>query len=294
MVEKTGIAASPGVAIAAALVLDSREFPISHRKLNPSEVPAEKQRFERAVRAAIAETQAVQKMAAEKAGGEYLRIFDAHVSMLRDPELHHEILQTIEQGTVTAEFAVSAIIKKHARVFLAAEFLKDRVRDLYDIEHAINRHLQGLKREDLSHLESKVVLVAHDLTPSQTVTLDKAKVRGAGRAGSQHAVTLLTNLVSLVRFAVGECDVLEPFSALVDRRFEEWLAQQERAGRAFTPEQREWLVMIKDQIATSLSVGWEDFDYDPFYGKGGRVKASNLFGQEMERVMDELNAVLVA
>ncbi len=176
MVEKDGVAASPGVAIAEALVLDSREFPISHRKLAPSEVPAEKQRFEKAVQGAIAEVQAIQKMAAEKAGGEYLRIFDAHISMLRDPELRREVLEAIESTLCTAELAVSTIIKKHARVLLSAEFLKDRVRDLYDIEHAIHRHLQGMKREDLSHLESKVVVVAHDLTPSQTVTLDKNQV----------------------------------------------------------------------------------------------------------------------
>ncbi|MBM4037826.1 MAG: phosphoenolpyruvate--protein phosphotransferase [Planctomycetes bacterium] len=176
MVEKQGIAASPGVAIAEALVLDSREFPISHRKLNEAEVPAERERFARSVRDAIAEVQALQKQAAEKAGGEYLRIFDAHVSMLRDPELGREITEMIQSTRCTAEFAVSSVIKKHARVFLAADFLKDRVRDLYDIEHAIHRHLQGLKREDLGHLESNVIIVAHDLTPSQTVTLDKAKV----------------------------------------------------------------------------------------------------------------------
>lgn len=118
--------------------------------------------------------------------------------------------------------------------------------------------------------------------------LEKSKVRGAG------AQKLLTNLVSLVRFAMGECDSLEPFSATVDRRFEEWLAQQQGAGHTFTPEQSEWLAMIKDQIATSLSIGWDDFDYDPFYGKGGRIKASSLFGQGMDGLMNELNAVLVA
>ncbi len=73
----------------------------------------------------------------------------------------------------------------------------------------------------------------------------------------------------------------------------EWLAQQTN-GRAFTPEQREWLTMIKDHIATSVAVGWDDFDNVPFSDKGGRVKAYNLFGQEMERVMDELNAALTA
>ena len=61
---------------------------------------------------------------------------------------------------------------------------------------------------------------------------------------------LLTNMISLVRFAVGEYEVLEPFSETVNRRFEEWLASEEKAGKKFTQEQKEWLVMIKDQIAS--------------------------------------------
>ncbi|MBM4031156.1 MAG: phosphoenolpyruvate--protein phosphotransferase [Planctomycetes bacterium] len=176
MVTKTGIAACPGVAIAEALLLDSREFPVSHRKLHASEVPAEKQRFEKSVQGAIAEIQGIQKQAAGKAGGEYLKIFDAHISMLRDPELRRDVLATMEGSSCTAELAVSTVIRKHERVFLATEFLKDRVRDLRDVEHALHRHLQGMKREDLSRVESRVIVVAHDLTPSQTVTLDKTKV----------------------------------------------------------------------------------------------------------------------
>jgi type I restriction enzyme, R subunit len=117
--------------------------------------------------------------------------------------------------------------------------------------------------------------------------LEKSKVRGVG------AQKLLTNLVSLVRFALGKDALLEPFSATVDRRFDEWLAQQQQGGRAFTPEQCEWLAMIKDHIATSVAVGWDDFDNVPFSDKGGRVKADNLFGQELENVMQELNTVLV-
>ncbi len=118
--------------------------------------------------------------------------------------------------------------------------------------------------------------------------LEKSKVRGAG------AQKLLTNLVSLVRFALGKDALLEPFSAMVDRRFDEWLSKQQQNGRAFTREQREWLTMIKDHIATSVAVGWDDFDNVPFSDKGGRVKAYKLFGQEMERVMNDLNAALVA
>lgn len=221
MIQRSGVPASPGVAIAPALVLDSREFPISHRKLAPNELPAEKQRFERAVQGAIAETQAIQKMAAEKAGGEYLRIFDAHISMLRDPELNREILQTIEENSCTAELAVSIVIRKHAKIFLATEFLKDRVRDLYDIEHAINRQLQGLKREDLSHLESKVVLVAHDLTPTQTVTLDKTKVvaiatDGGGRTSHTAIIARALGIPAVVGLGSLTADVVAGDLLVVD------------------------------------------------------------------------------
>jgi phosphotransferase system enzyme I (PtsI) len=176
MIERTGTPVSPGVAIAEALILDSQEFPISHRKLNPSEVPGEKARFERSVQDAIGDIHSIQKSAAEKAGGEYLKIFDAHVAMLRDPELLRAILDMIEKEQYSAEFAVSTAIRKYVRVFLTNEFLKQRVRDLYDIEHAVLRRLRGVKREDLSRLESEAIVVAHDLTPSQTVTLDKEKV----------------------------------------------------------------------------------------------------------------------
>jgi type I restriction enzyme R subunit len=115
--------------------------------------------------------------------------------------------------------------------------------------------------------------------------LDRANVRGAG------AQKKLSNLVALVRYAIGADALLEPFSVKVDRKFAEWLAQ---AGSTFTPEQCEWLTMIKDQIANSVEINWDDFDLTPFSDKGGRVKAYNLFGQGLDNLMQELNTVLVA
>jgi type I restriction enzyme R subunit len=116
--------------------------------------------------------------------------------------------------------------------------------------------------------------------------LDKSKVKGAG------AQKLLTNIVSLIRFASGKSDVLEPFPETVNQRFERWRAQQERAGGRFTQAQTEWLVMIKDHIATSLSIGNEDFELSPFYEKGGIVKAYQLFGNGLNNILEELNEVL--
>jgi type I restriction enzyme R subunit len=118
--------------------------------------------------------------------------------------------------------------------------------------------------------------------------LEKSKVKGAGPQ------KLLTNIISLMRFAMGQSDVLEPFSDMVDRRFNGWLTQQEALGKKFTAEQMAWLKLIKDHIATSLSIEMDDFEYAPFYEKGGAVKVYQLFGQQLNGILDELNERLAA
>jgi len=115
--------------------------------------------------------------------------------------------------------------------------------------------------------------------------LESAKVRGASPQ------RLLTNVVSLVRFAMGKDEVLEPYPDLVQRRFEEWLA---RHDGVFTAEQVEWLRMIKDHIAASLTIEPEDFSYAPFSDRDGRLRAARLFGPELTKLLDELNEELAA
>jgi type I restriction enzyme R subunit len=116
--------------------------------------------------------------------------------------------------------------------------------------------------------------------------LDRSRVKGAGPQ------KLLTNIVSLVRFALGESQVLSPFPETVEERFDSWLSQQEASGKIFNPEQIEWLRMIKEHIATSLAMGMDDFDYAPFHERGGIMRAHNLFGQDLGRIMNELNEAL--
>ena len=115
--------------------------------------------------------------------------------------------------------------------------------------------------------------------------LESAKVRGASPQ------RLLTDVVSLVRFAMGKDEVLEPYPDLVARRFEEWMSRREGG---FTVEQVEWLRMIKDHIAASLTIEPEDFSYAPFSDRGGRLRASRLFGPELPKLLDELNKELAA
>lgn len=118
--------------------------------------------------------------------------------------------------------------------------------------------------------------------------LQRSKVKKAGPK------KLLTDIISLIRFATGHEQVLEPFSESVNEKFEEWLGKQERLGRKFTLEQKEWLSMIKNHISTSISIGMDDFELSPFYEKGGAVKVYQLFGNEVSDILNDLNKVLVS
>jgi type I restriction enzyme R subunit len=88
--------------------------------------------------------------------------------------------------------------------------------------------------------------------------------------------------------------VLEPFSDVVDERFRDWLEAKAKGGRKFADEQVQWLNEIKGHVASSLSIEIEDFDDVPFSKHGGRVRVFHVFGDELPKVLGELNEVLVA
>ena len=105
----------------------------------------------------------------------------------------------------------------------------------------------------------------------------------------------LTDLVALVRFALGMEDELQPFREQVDRRFQEWIFRHNaQRSSAFTPEQTAWLRLMKDHIASSCCIQREDFDFAGLAGKGGLQKAWAVFGPQLDELMDEMNAGLVA
>jgi type I restriction enzyme, R subunit len=105
----------------------------------------------------------------------------------------------------------------------------------------------------------------------------------------------LTDLVALVRFAIDLDTELRPFSEQVDKRSQEWIFRHNaQRGTSFTAEQTEWLRMMKDHIASSCCIAREDFDYAEFANKGGLQKVWQLFGNELDAVMNEMNEELVA
>ncbi len=144
---------------------------------------------------------------------------------------------------------------------------------------------------DIKQLAAAIRMPPYQLTPEVLwhayEQLDKSKVK---RAGPQ---ILLTSIVSLIRFAIGQTAVLEPFDEIVNEKFKRWISIQEDQGREFTPQQMEWLTMIKDHIASSMSISMTDFDLVPFVNKGGVVKANQLFEEKLDKVLQELNDRLV-
>ena len=113
------------------------------------------------------------------------------------------------------------------------------------------------------------------------------KVKGRSQAGR------FADLVALVRFALEQQPVLEPFENSVTTRFNEWLMDKAKGGITFSPEQLAWLNLIRDHIATSLSIEPDDFDYAPFSQRGGLGKAHQLFGEQLPELLNELNDVLI-
>ncbi len=105
----------------------------------------------------------------------------------------------------------------------------------------------------------------------------------------------LTALVSLIRRVCGIDQELKPFDKTINENFQNWIFRQ-NAGQhnRFTPEQMEWLRMIKDHVVSSYHIAIDDLDYTPFDAQGGRGRMHQLFGNEMNKIIDELNKVLAA
>ena len=175
-----GIGVSPGVVICHAVVLDAEDLIIPRRTVDVIDVDAELLRLQNAIARARADLDVLRNDLTTTHGKDIASIFDFHVGLLKDKTLTTQIVNEIKGNRSNAEYAVSVAMKKLAGTFLAMKdtYLSDRVKDVYDIEKRILRTLIGAKHEGLAHLTQDVVVIAHDLLPSQTAALDKTHVKG--------------------------------------------------------------------------------------------------------------------
>ncbi len=179
MKTKKGIAVSPGVAIAPAVVVDAEEYDIPHRHVSEEHVQAELARLQKAGTVSKKEILDLRKRTAKRIGKETAGIFDFHLGLLDDKVLQKKFTEVILKDHVTAEYAVATVLRSYAKEFLdMPQYLADRVKDVYDIEKRLLRNLIGQSRKSLSHLTRDVAVLAHDLTPSQTAGMDREHIRG--------------------------------------------------------------------------------------------------------------------
>ncbi len=175
-----GIAVAPGVAIGSALVLGSEDFRIPQRFVRIDAVDSEIARFRAALTAAVAEITGHEALASSRLGQQYGAIFAAHKQLAQDPKLLKEIEDLIRQKCHSPEFASSRVLRQYARTLqnLGDRYFAERATDLFDLEKRILRHLLGERREELMQLTAPVVVLAHNLTPSETANLDTKYVLG--------------------------------------------------------------------------------------------------------------------
>ncbi len=189
-----GIAVSPGVAIGEALIVDVEGFRIPRRFLPRDAVEEELARLERGMNAAAAEVERNRELVSQKLGDDCAAIFSAHLQMLHDRRLRQEIEDMIRTRHYSPEYSVSRALRKYAKVFqsLEGEYMAERANDIFDIEKRILRNLLGKARQELAQVTSPVLVLAHNLTPSETANLNPQFVMGlvteVGGPGSHTAI----------------------------------------------------------------------------------------------------------
>jgi phosphotransferase system enzyme I (PtsI) len=174
-----GVPAAGGIEIGPAYLYNPQGLSASRRALKPGEVEAESARFKQAIvktRAQIADLEAKAK---QKLGEEHASIFHAHQILLDDPLFMEEILQAIAERHLNAEFILHEALEKFksAMASLNDEYFRERGGDIQDVGTRVMRNLMGDEKDQLKKLKHEVILIAKDLTPSDTVTMSTETIK---------------------------------------------------------------------------------------------------------------------
>ena len=173
-----GTGASPGIALGKALVIEHSELVIEKKTIE--NIDEEIQKLESAVKVSKEELTKVKEKALSELGEHEAEIFEAHLLVLEDPELIGSAISKIRDEKVNADYALNEIKEIFVAMFesMDNEYMRERAADIKDVTNRVLRHILGIKVVDLAELDEEVVLIAHDLTPSDTATMNKNMVLG--------------------------------------------------------------------------------------------------------------------
>ena len=180
MIRIKGIAAASGISIGKAYKLGKEEFIVPRQEINDQEIPIQIQLFEEALIKTRREIIELQKRIGAEMGQEEAQIFDAHLLVLEDRMLIEEVISRLKKDKLNVSFIFQEVLKKYVSVFakIEDEYLKERIADINDVGKRILRNLLGKERKGLGDLKERVIVVAHDLSPSDTAAMHKKNVAG--------------------------------------------------------------------------------------------------------------------
>lgn len=172
-----GIAASQGIAIAKVYKLEPPVLNIVKRDSNPQE---ELEKLDQAFTKTIKDIEKIKDVASKHLAAEELAIFDAHLMMANDPELRNQIEAMIKNDNVNADYAADAVATQMIAMFesMDNEYFRERAADVKDVTYRLNCNIAGVEIPNLSTLDEPVIVVARDLTPSDTGSLNKEFAKG--------------------------------------------------------------------------------------------------------------------
>ena len=178
--EFTGVGVSPGIAIGPAFIVAPEDDTVVLREITAADVPHELQRFEEALVTTRQQIHDLQHRMAENLGPESAQFFEAHLLMLEDRAILDEITRTLKNKLQNIEFVVQQVANRYAQALLQLEddYLRERAVDVRDIARRLLRNLAGHSSSALANLEQPCVIIAHDLSPSETAGLNRGKVLG--------------------------------------------------------------------------------------------------------------------
>ncbi len=176
----TGIAAAGGIAIGRAMLLDHEDLSVPATPINADQIPAEILRFEDALTRTRAQILKIQHQITQELGREHAEIFDAHLMLIEDRTLIEEVIQGLKSQQVAVEYVFSQSLKKYTSALSSVndEYLRERVADVNDVSRRILKNLMGEQTGRLDRISDKVIVIAYDLSPSDTATMHKKNVIG--------------------------------------------------------------------------------------------------------------------
>lgn len=175
-----GIPAAPGIVIGKAHVFGTENIMPQKRSILENEIPAEIERFREALKQTKKEILAIEKKISREMGIEHGKIFSAHLLVLEDSVLVQEVIAKLRKKKKNIEVIFIGVLNKYLGVLAEAkdEYLRDRISDITDVGKRILRNLIGTEEEKLEKLNEKSIIIAYDLSPSETAMMHKGSVLG--------------------------------------------------------------------------------------------------------------------